>query len=152
MQTPAYPFYTRYGTGQLTGWLSDTTCCDVRLAVPYALDAAITWTRQRYHGRNPDLSEVAGEVHDVLITRAEFLAAYHAADTFLVDAEKEFLQAAPVRYATAAQVAELQRLVENPLLDRRTKTRILLALPKLTTEEADSIISSLYDSIHAHAA
>lgn len=145
MQTPDYPFFTRYGTFQLTAWLSESVTCDVLMPVSYYPAAHINWTRQNYVNRQPNWSD--GEIAEVLITRAEFIAAYQAADAFLVQAETEFLQAAPVVYATAAQVAELQRLVENPLLDRRTKARTLLALPKLTTKEAAALINVLHIQI-----
>lgn len=144
---PEYPFFTRFGTFQLTAWLSESVTCDVLMPVSYYQAAHIKWTRQRYVNRQPSLGE--GDEEEVLTTREEFMAAYHAAEAFLAAAELEFLTATPVAYCTNEQAKEITRLASHPLTDRRTKTKAILAIPKLTQADAALYIDKLAATIAA---
>lgn len=142
-----YPFFTRFGTFQLTAWLSDSVTCDVLMPVSYYQAAHIKWTRQRYVNRQPSLAD--GDEEEVLITREEFMAAYRAAEVFLAAAEAEFLAPVAVAPCTNEQAKEITRLASHPLLNTRIKTRALLAIPKLLQFDAALYIDKLAATIAA---
>lgn len=143
MNQPPYPFFTRFGNIQSTAWLSESVTCDVLMPQSYYNEGHVKWTRQKFENRLPKFTQD----EDVLISREEFMVAYHAADAFLATAEAEFLPMVPVLYCTAAQAKEILRLASHPLIDRRTKSKTLLAIPKLTTADATLHIQMLNDYI-----
>ena len=146
MQTELeYPFFTRFGTIQLTAWLSDSVCCDVLVPQSYYFAAHIKWTRQKYENCQPNLSN--GEDGDVIITREEFMVGYHAAEAFQAEAELEFLGTVAVAPCNSEQAKEITRLASHPLLNIRIRTRALLAIPRLTKKEASEYIAMLVAAI-----
>ena len=56
-------------------------------------------------------------------------------------------QAAPVRYATAAQKEEIIRLLNHPVISRPEKTKMLLTINRLDEERATAAIAKLRTAI-----
>ena len=147
IQTPAYPFYTRYGSLSYKAYISDDVLLRVIKPDLYSNQAEIDWTRTRHSSEQPDFTDRGGYC-DVLIDRAEFMAAYVSTETFMQAAAREFLPVVPVRYLTHAQGAEISCLLNHPAFSRAEKTKWLLRLNRLTYSDASVAIQVLNDARH----
>lgn len=59
----------------------------------------------------------------------------------------ELVATAPVRYATAEQTSEIHRLALHQEISLAERTKVLLALPRLKTYEARTLIGELWAKI-----
>lgn len=156
MNEPTYPQYAVYCGYAFTAYLSETDKCEVVLrSSPFDDESRISWMRQSYmpHLDNqPTLTPTAdcSDYVQVLCTEADFRAAYETAKAAISAKEAQWLAPVAIQYATIEQRGEIVRLLNSPAISNAAKTKMLLAMMRMSGGKANEALAELRASIEHH--